>query len=399
MVIWKDTLSLTGSLSVARQVITVTCASLIWTSIGSVAFSLPCWSVRVLTVRLRLRTLQLVFARTRCAPMIGRFAVQPRLHHVAVAARQCSLTSTYRTKLFGRPALRPRPAVPFAVRSSSSTTTATSSNDVLWRKLWVAYCTALERRPLLTKASMASVIFFTSDSVTQYLLKDDTASHEEANSSTSASPDQIFEWDAARAVSAGCFGVVSTTFLHFWWGFLERTVAARIPVTTHRLANTAVKVLWHQSMAAPFYIYCYYVVTNFGHRLAVQPVQTFDGVGQAWKEVNEKAAHMLWPTMMRHWSVWPWVQSFNFYFTPLHHRVLVHNTVLMFWSGYLSYLNHNKHQGSAPFSDEMEDATETVVDATVVSACRPQVLTTIHHAVSEESTFVNTTESTSLKSR
>jgi hypothetical protein len=49
---------------------------------------------------------------------------------------------------------------------------------------------------------------------------------------------------------------------------------------------------------------------------------------------------MLWPTLLRHWRVWPFVQTFNFYFMPLHHRMFVQNAVLVGWSGYLSYLNN-----------------------------------------------------------
>lgn len=241
----------------------------------------------------------------------------------------------------------PRTAIPPTLRKKSTTRISTNTSNAFVTtaikkecsaahqsstslgKAWAAYSSALERRPLIIKASMASVIFFSSDSVTQYLLR--TRNH--------SNGDDTFQWDAVRALSAGNFGVMATTFLHFWWGFLERVVGARIPVAQYRLANTAAKVLIHQSMGAPFYIYSYYVLTNFGQKLH----QAADGkdVVQAWKDVHEKAGTMLWPTMLRHWSVWPAVQSFNFYFTPLHHRVLVHNTVLIAWSGYLSYLNHN----------------------------------------------------------
>lgn len=57
---------------------------------------------------------------------------------------------------------------------------------------------------------------------------------------------------------------------------------------------------------------------------------------------------MLWPTMMQHWKLWPIVHSFNFYFIPLHHRVLVQNTVLVGWSGYLSHLNHANNKLMTP---------------------------------------------------
>jgi protein Mpv17 len=218
-----------------------------------------------------------------------------------------------------------------AAASKSRTGSSTNRSTTILGNVWATYCTALEKQPLLTKASMASVIFFSSDSVTQYLLRKD---------------ENAFEWDTMRAMSAGNFGVVGTTFLHFWWGFLEKLVGARIPLAQHRIANTAAKVIIHQSMGAPFYIYSYYVLTNFGQR--VHKAAGWDDVVQAWTDVHEKAGAMLWPTMLRHWSVWPVVQSFNFYFTPLHHRVLVHNTVLILWSGYLSYLNHEANHIMTP---------------------------------------------------
>jgi hypothetical protein len=61
---------------------------------------------------------------------------------------------------------------------------------------------------------------------------------------------------------------------------------------------------------------------------------------ESWKETNTRAADMLWPTMLKHWQLWPFVHCVNFYFMPLHHRVLVQNTVLVGWSGYLSHLNN-----------------------------------------------------------
>lgn len=248
---------------------------------------------------------------------------------------------------------------------AAAATTTNISRSTLLKRAWAFYCNALEKRPLLTKASMASVIFFVSDSVTQFLL------HEGYNDTTDDDDDDSnnndtlsFQWDAARAVSAANFGVLSTTFLHYWWGFLEKAVGAVLVPgvsTKSRMANTAAKVLIHQSMGAPFYIYSYYVLTNFGQRLVhvcqdntsnshnsvadaspeSSTSKSLDDVAQAWTDVNVKATHMLWPTMLRHWRVWPFVQSFNFYYTPLQHRVLVHNSVLMIWSGYLSYLNHN----------------------------------------------------------
>jgi len=68
----------------------------------------------------------------------------------------------------------------------------------------------------------------------------------------------------------------------------------------------------------------------------------------SWRDTNAKAREMLWLTMLQHWRVWIPVHSCNFYFTPFHHRVLVQNNMLVFWSGYLSYLNHNQKHIMTP---------------------------------------------------
>lgn len=104
---------------------------------------------------------------------------------------------------------------------------------------WRTYEQNLEKRPLLTKAVMASFIFFASDSTTQYLLPG------ESNLTQSEAPDGgllVWRWDASRALSGAGFGVVATSWLHYWWGFLETAVGRAIPVQRYRLANTLTKV-------------------------------------------------------------------------------------------------------------------------------------------------------------
>ena len=64
---------------------------------------------------------------------------------------------------------------------------------------------------------------------------------------------------------------------------------------------------------------------------------------------------MLPPTMMRHWSVWPFVHTINFYYFSLHHRVLVQNLVLVGWSGYLSHLNNGGLKQQLQLDQEGDD--------------------------------------------
>jgi protein Mpv17 len=180
---------------------------------------------------------------------------------------------------------------------SFSTSSSSSSSNGLLKLAWHKYLNALSRRPLRTKAMASAIIFFSSDSAAQYIMTEkETGCH---------------RWDIPRAASGAAFGVVATGFLHIWWGFLEALVEARLPVARYRLANTMTKVMVDQSLGA-----------DKKKRL-----------GEIWVDTQSKANEMIWPTMFLHWRVWPIVHSFNFYFIPLHHRVLVQNLVLVGWSG------------------------------------------------------------------
>eukprot|EP00977_Amphora_coffeiformis_P011079 scaffold2655_cov179-Amphora_coffeaeformis.AAC.12 len=112
--------------------------------------------------------------------------------------------------------------------------------------VWTKYQTNLDKRPLLTKAVMASFIFFASDSVTQCVLPGKN------NFLNSEAPggDHVWRWDGARALSGAGFGVVATSWLHFWWGFLETQVGRAVPAQRSRLANTMVKVAIDQLLGS-----------------------------------------------------------------------------------------------------------------------------------------------------
>lgn len=195
---------------------------------------------------------------------------------------------------------------------SSKSGTGPSS---FFQTLWESYTAALFARPLTVKATTASIIFFFSDSATQKLMDPDS------------------DWDTARAGSGAAFGVVATGWLHYWWGFLEASVERRLPVATNRLANTLVKVFLDQAIGAPLYIYTYYVITNYIQEANARRIETQQEAVDLLHETSDKATEMLPPTMLRHWTLWPAVHTLNFYFNPLHHRVLVQNLVLVGWSG------------------------------------------------------------------
>ena len=253
-------------------------------------------------------------------------------------------------------------------------------------------------RPLLVKASTASLIFFVSDSATQCITREQQKQQllqkqhrKDGRDGRLLEVVEPFHW--GRAFSGATFGVVATGWLHYWWGFLEAAVQRRLPVSNYRLANTLVKVIIDQAIGAPIYIFTYYCITHFGkeymslissqssplpstdpsakteisashhedkndtnsdvlamnagngkdpsHGPSVRSTASASGSAyELWTETVDRAIEMLPPTMIRHWSVWPFVHTINFYYFSLHHRVLVQNLVLVGWSGYLSHLNN-----------------------------------------------------------
>lgn len=204
-------------------------------------------------------------------------------------------------------------------RSKSSVPVPTSYFELFLER----YNAALHKRPLLVKASAASIIFFASDSATQQI----TEPHK--------------NWDMARAGSGAAFGVVATAWLHYWWGFLEVAVGKRLPASTHRLSNTLTKVVVDQAMGAPMYVYTYFVITNFLQDWNATADKTSGNAEQLLDKTCNKASAMLLPTMLRHWSLWPAVHSFNFYYMPLHHRGMIPSLLEESW--FHSVSNRSSH--------------------------------------------------------
>mmetsp|Transcript_61485 Transcript_61485/g.181709 ORF Transcript_61485/g.181709 Transcript_61485/m.181709 type:complete len:239 (-) Transcript_61485:133-849(-) len=194
---------------------------------------------------------------------------------------------------------------------------------------WKWYQNSLRLRPIVTKTSSAGLIFFSSDLVTQAISRDD----DDSNSSM----------DIHRALSGAGFGVLGTVYLHYWWGFLEGALEARLPVGRRKFANTFVKVLIDQGVSAPFYCHNYYFFTNFVKPKAKGKRDPQDlTLAERAKLASARAREMVLPTMIVGWKIWPAIIGFNFYFVPMQNRVLVQNLALCVWSGYLSHLNHGQ---------------------------------------------------------
>jgi len=89
------------------------------------------------------------------------------------------------------------------------------------------------------------------------------------------------------------------------------------------------KVVLDQALWAPAFLASFLSVTTL-----------LDGKGVPG--VKEKLKGQLTPVLITNYKIWPAVQLINFYFVPLHHRLLVIQTVCLFWNTYLSWVAYTK---------------------------------------------------------
>ena len=163
---------------------------------------------------------------------------------------------------------------------------------------------ALEARPLRVKIASAVVIFSTGDLGTQCLVERRSI-------------------DLTRTARMAAFGGLVTAWVHCWWNVLEPLAASVFHPQTRRLRNTVLKVACDQTFGAGSFNVIFFTQTAL-----------MEGCGIS--EAVERVRSQWWPQMRRHWCFWPWFHLGNFYYNPLHLRVLWQNLALVGWSGLLS---------------------------------------------------------------
>lgn len=115
-------------------------------------------------------------------------------------------------------------------------------------------------------------------------------------------------------LSQGFFGPVATT----WFGLLARKVTLKNP-----RVETLARVACDQILFAPVMIGAF-----------LSSMATMEGAS-----AKDRLEKTWWPALKANWMVWPIVQTVNFTFLPLQHRVLFANVVSIGWNSYLSWIN------------------------------------------------------------
>jgi protein Mpv17 len=98
-------------------------------------------------------------------------------------------------------------------------------------------------------------------------------------------------------------------------------------VLPHRpLATLTARVALDQFAFSPVSVATFFTVNGI--------MEGLDG-----HQIHEKLKQTYWTALVANWKVWIGVQYLNFYFVPVHHRLLLVNTVALGWNTYMSDLN------------------------------------------------------------
>lgn len=130
---------------------------------------------------------------------------------------------------------------------------------------------------------------------------------------------RLHDMDFVRVVRFGAIGTCLVgPSLFTWYGFMERRIG------TAGTSTLLKKVCADQLLFAPSFIVVLLSTIGFSQ-------------GQSPKKVKEQLFATYPDILLNNYKLWPAVQLFNFYLTPLQYRVLVVQLVAIFWNTYLSW--------------------------------------------------------------
>jgi protein Mpv17 len=217
-----------------------------------------------------------------------------------------------------------------------------------FRQLWSAYERQLQRRPVLTQMTTSALMWGMGDLMAQKLERYERRHNHRGGTATNKpssagkpsgghghggkkggggdSPDAV---DWRRALLTCAYGAIFVGPVgHFWYLGLDNACARLFARGSAQFI--ALKVAVDTAIMGPFY-----VSTFFGFGCAF-----IDGSGMA--EFKKKMATDFIPTLALEVSVWPFIQSVNFWKVPVQHQLLVVNGATVMDAAFMSWARNQE---------------------------------------------------------
>ncbi|CAG9989272.1 unnamed protein product [Clonostachys byssicola] len=191
-------------------------------------------------------------------------------------------------------------------------------------RLFQAYNSALTRRPLLTQSVTAASLYAVGDVIAQGV------------SASAQIEKSKWDWERTlRMTAIGGFALGPT--MAVWYRLLQR----RIQLSTHTRSVLA-RVLADQAIFAPGSIVGLYYLTEL-----LQP--STGTIQKRLSAAQQSVENSFTQVLLKNYTLWPAVSYLNFFYVPLQYRLLVSNTVAIFWSAYLSFTVNRVESGEEGF--------------------------------------------------
>lgn len=199
------------------------------------------------------------------------------------------------------------------------------------------YESAIARHPLITKMAMSAAVLGVADVGAQMLQHrqlteggaDDSLVHDKDDTkdidNKAKEKPAAFQLDMTRQQAVCVYSLgFQGPFGHWWYNFLEHTVAPKVPARY----VVGAKVLCDQAVNA--------LASNV---IYFSFIPWFEGKDP--EDIKQKLRMDLGPTYLIDCAFWPVTSYFNFRYVPVRHQLLSCNVVLLVWTLFMSYVCHD----------------------------------------------------------
>lgn len=191
-------------------------------------------------------------------------------------------------------------------RGAGGGTGAPNGPNNIFASLWANYNSALESKPILTKALTSLVGFFLGDLLAQkFLSKSDGAVIDKARLARMASFGFLFHGPTG----------------HYFYNFLDRLIPGKTAL------NVASKVAIDQVLWAPVFTACFFIYLGIAERKSQQ-------------QIIDKVKNDTWTGVTTSWKFWPLAHAINFSLVPTQQRLLYINTLQVGYNMILSLIGN-----------------------------------------------------------
>ncbi|XP_028404288.1 protein Mpv17-like [Dendronephthya gigantea] len=168
--------------------------------------------------------------------------------------------------------------------------------------LWRGYLRLLETHTFKVQVASAGVLIAIGDCCSQQIVERRGRQH-----------------DFKRTLGMASIGIfIVGPAMRYWYILLDSVIKGS------RTVDAMKKVAMDQTIFAPCIIATFFGTTSLLF-------------GKTQAEIKAKFANQYFDTLKTNYLIWPLVQTINFNFVPLQHRVFVVNFVAIFWNTYLSW--------------------------------------------------------------